>query len=83
MSEPKARTLLQRSDQLREAARKTHRGIFLTGPNRIELLSDDLPESSFGGRDYLLASLGNCRCASDAMPPPATISSRAAGSTER
>ena len=66
MSEPKARTLLQRSDQLREAARKTHRGIFLTGPNRIELLSDDLPESSFGGRDYLLASLGNCRCASDA-----------------
>ena len=66
MSEPMARTLLQRSDQLREAARKTHRGIFLTGPNRIELLSDDLPESSFGGRDYLLASLGNCRCASDA-----------------
>ena len=30
MSEPKARTLLQRSDQLREAARKTHLGIFLT-----------------------------------------------------
>jgi len=66
MSESMAQTLLQRSDQLREAAQKTHRGVFLTGPNRIELLADDLPESSFGGEDFLLASLGNCRCASDA-----------------
>ena len=58
MSESMAETLLQRSDQLREAAQKTHRGVFLTGPNRIELLADDLPESSFGGEDFLLASLG-------------------------
>ena len=66
MSEPMAETLLQRSDQLLEAAQKTHRGVFLTGPNRIELLQDDLPDSSVGGGDFLLASLGNCRCASDA-----------------
>ena len=66
MSEPMAQTLLQRSDQLLEAAQKTHRGVFLTGPNRIELLQDDLPDSSVGGGDFLLASLGNCRCASDA-----------------
>ena len=61
-----AQTLTQRSDQLLEAARKTHRGVFLTGPNRIEILTDELPESSFGGEEFLLASLGNCRCASDA-----------------
>ena len=39
---------------------------FLTGPNRIEILTDELPETSFGGEEFLLASLGNCRCASDA-----------------
>ena len=61
-----AQTLTQRSDQLLQAARKTHRGVFLTGPNRIEILPDDLPESSFDGEEFLLASLGNCRCASDA-----------------
>ena len=66
MSEMMAQTLTQRSDQLLEAARKTHRGVFLTGPNRIEILTDELPESSFGGEEFLLASLGNCRCASDA-----------------
>ena len=32
MSEMMAQTLTQRSDQLLEAARKTHRGVFLTGP---------------------------------------------------
>ena len=61
-----AQTLKQRSDELLESARKTHRGVFLTGPNRIEILTDELPESSFGGKEFLLASLGNCRCASDA-----------------
>ena len=61
-----AQTLMQRSNELFEAAQKTHRGVFLTGPNRIEILSDDLPESSFQGEEFLLASLGNCRCASDA-----------------
>jgi len=61
-----AQTLTQRSDQLLKAARKTHRGVFLTGPNRIEILTDELPETSFGGEEFLLASLGNCRCASDA-----------------
>ena len=61
-----AKTLSQRSDQLLEAARKPHRGVFLTGPNRIEILTDELPESSFAGKEFLLASLGNCRCASDA-----------------
>ena len=66
MSEMMAKTLSQRSDQLLEAARKPHRGVFLTGPNRIEILTDELPESSFAGKEFLLASLGNCRCASDA-----------------
>lgn len=66
MSEPKADSLLQRSKQLLEEARKSHLGIFLTGPNRIEILTDELPTASFEGSHYLLASLGNCRCASDA-----------------
>ena len=66
MKETMPKTLKERSDELFEAARKTHRGVFLTGPNRIEILEDDLPESSFSGEEFLLASLGNCRCASDA-----------------
>ena len=66
MSEPKVPSILQRSAQLLEDARKTHRGVFLTGPNQIELLSDELPAESFTGEYFLLASLGNCRCASDA-----------------
>ena len=66
MKETMPKTLKERSDELFEAARKTHRGVFLTGPSQIEILEDDLPESSFSGEEFLLASLGNCRCASDA-----------------
>jgi DNA-binding NarL/FixJ family response regulator len=66
MSESKAPSILQRSAQLLEAARRSHSGVFLTGPNRIELLSDELPAESFKGEHFVLASLGNCRCASDA-----------------
>ena len=43
MSEPKADSLLQRSEQLLVEASRSHLGVFLTGPNRIEILSDELP----------------------------------------
>ena len=66
MSEPKADSLLQRSEQLLVEASRSHLGVLLTGPYRIEILSDELPAASFEGSHYLLASLGNCRCASDA-----------------
>ena len=58
MKETMPKTLKERSDDLFEAARKTHRGVFLTGPSQIEILEDDLPESSFSGEEFLLASLG-------------------------
>ncbi len=56
----------ERAAELLEAARSEHQGIFLTGPGEIHLLSDQLPEKAFDGSGFVLASFGNCRCASDA-----------------
>ena len=47
-------------------SQSSHDGVYLTGPDRIELLSDELPASRFEEENFLLASFGNCRCASDA-----------------
>ncbi|MBU63120.1 MAG: hypothetical protein CMI26_11535 [Opitutae bacterium] len=56
----------ERASDLLEYARLEHQGIFLTGPNEIRLLSDELPASAFDGKGFVLAGFGNCRCASDA-----------------
>lgn len=56
----------ERAADLLENARLEHQGIFLTGPNEIRLLSDELPASAFDGNGFVLAGFGNCRCASDA-----------------
>ena len=66
MSDGETTSLDQRAEDLKLAAQSSHEGIYLTGPDQIELLSDDLPPSSFEGEGFLLASFGNCRCASDA-----------------
>jgi hypothetical protein len=66
MSDTDPMSLEQRAKDLKVAAQSSHDGIYLTGPNRIELLPDELPGSSFEGDSFLLASFGNCRCASDA-----------------
>ena len=59
--------LLQiRTNTLLEQSREKHHGVFLTGPDRIELLVDELPPSVTTEDDFVLASFGNCRCASDA-----------------
>ena len=65
MSENPKTSLENRTAELREAARSPHEGIYLTGADQIELLSDELPATSFDGENFLLASFGNCRCASD------------------
>ena len=59
--------LLQiRTNTLLEQSREKHHGVFLTGPDKIELLVDELPPSVTTEDDFVLASFGNCRCASDA-----------------
>jgi len=55
-----------RTNTLLAESRQKHLGVFLTGPDRIELLSDELPRSVTTENDFVLASFGNCRCASDA-----------------
>ena len=55
-----------RTNTLLAESRQKHLGVFLTGPDRIELLSDELPSSVTTENDFVLASFGNCRCASDA-----------------
>ena len=59
-------TKIDRARELAERARTSHHGVYLTGPNQVEVLDDELPESALSGENYLLASFGNCRCASDA-----------------
>ena len=56
----------ERATTLLAAARCKHEGIFLPGPEEIQLLADDLPDTAFDGASFVLASFGNCRCASDA-----------------
>ena len=56
----------KRIKELTSASRQSHQGIYLTGPNQIKILVDRLPIEKLKGDNYLLASLGNCRCASDA-----------------
>ena len=56
----------ERINQLSHAARQPHHGIYLTGQNQIKTLVDQLPNDQLQGENYLLASFGNCRCASDA-----------------
>ena len=57
---------LNRAQELAKKARLSHHGVYLTGPNEVKVLEDDLPVASLTGENYLLASFGNCRCASDA-----------------
>lgn len=58
--------LLSRSSKLLNESKESHQGVFLTGPNQIELLSEELPSEVTTENDFVLASFGNCRCASDA-----------------
>ena len=60
------KSLQTRTDTLLEQSREKHHGVFLTGPDKIELLVDELPSSVTKDNDFVLASFGNCRCASDA-----------------
>tara|TARA_B100001248_G_C27391584_1_gene462703 strand:- start:205 stop:2019 length:1815 start_codon:yes stop_codon:yes gene_type:complete len=59
-------TKIERAKQLAQSARSPHHGVYLTGPNQVEVLEDELLSESLTGENYLLASFGNCRCASDA-----------------
>ena len=59
-------TKIERAKQLAQSARSPHDGVYLTGPNQVEVLEDELLSESLTGENYLLASFGNCRCASDA-----------------
>jgi hypothetical protein len=59
-------TKIDRAQELAKKARLSHHGVYLTGPNEVKVLEDDLPVASLTGENYLLASFGNCRCASDA-----------------
>ena len=59
-------TKIERARELAQRARKSHHGVYLTGPNQVEVLEDELPAESLNGQNFLLASFGNCRCASDA-----------------
>ena len=55
-------------ERARELANQAcpHQGVYLTGPNEVKVLEDELRPESLNGENYLLASFGNCRCASDA-----------------
>ncbi len=59
-------TRQQRAADLLEVAHQEHEGVFLTGPEQVSVLTDRLPETAFDGSGFILASFGNCRCASDA-----------------
>ncbi|MEC8012678.1 MAG: hypothetical protein VX153_00470 [Verrucomicrobiota bacterium] len=59
-------TKIERARELANQARSPHRGVYLTGPNEVKVLEDELRPESLNGENYLLASFGNCRCASDA-----------------
>ena len=48
-----------------EAARQSHRGVFITAPGQVELRSDRLPEGWFAGGYVITESLGNSVCSSD------------------
>ncbi len=50
---------------VQERARLPHSGVFITGPGKLELIEDQLPESSFDGQQIITEALGNCRCSSD------------------
>lgn len=55
-----------RAAALLAEARRPHRGIFITGPGRLELLEDELPAAALTGDSHVItATLGNCRCTSD------------------
>lgn len=59
-------SLQERTSTLLKESSEIHQGVFLTGPDKIELLSVDLPSEVTSDNDFVLASFGNCRCASDA-----------------
>ena len=59
-------TKIERARELAKRARISHHGVYLTGPNQVQVLEDELPTESLNGQNFLLASFGNCRCASDA-----------------
>ncbi|MFP6899317.1 MAG: hypothetical protein VCA36_00145, partial [Opitutales bacterium] len=64
MSAPQTRQ--ERAASLLEVAHREHEGVFLTGPDQVSVLTDVLPPAAFDGTGFVLASFGNCRCASDA-----------------
>ncbi len=59
-------SLQERTSTLLKESSEIHKGVFLTGPDKIELLSVKLPAAVTTDNDFVLASFGNCRCASDA-----------------
>lgn len=52
-------------DPAAQRARQTHRGVFITGPGKLELIEDELPGDVFDGSHIITEALGNCRCSSD------------------
>jgi len=59
-------TRSERASELLAASRSPHAGVFITAPETLELLEDSLPEAAYTDGSTITASLGNCRCTSDA-----------------
>ncbi|MFW5845042.1 MAG: hypothetical protein ACOCXJ_02330 [Planctomycetota bacterium] len=52
-------------ERLRQAMQQPHLGLYITGPGRLEVLEEALPERCFDGQHVITRSLGNLRCTSD------------------
>ena len=68
MSSSSSSSVLNRVSQLRELARSSHEGIYLTGPDQIELKADELPIDCFGGDNFCSRALETV--AAPRMPKP-------------
>ena len=44
-------TKIDRARELAERARTSHHGVYLTGPNQVQVLDDQLPESALQGEN--------------------------------
>lgn len=58
-------SLSARASVLFDQSKQPHDGVYITGPSQIEVRTDTLPESAYGEDHVIIASFGNCRCASD------------------
>ena len=59
-------TAVERAGELFAESQQPHEGVFIVGPETLELRTDELPAAVYEDGSFLTASLGNCRCTSDA-----------------